>query len=89
MNQWIPATTPPRLVGDDALLMMESEEVLISDGKRIRVGFYRVWRAFDDDLLEDPAWVVSGSDGCLMYDAVAWMPLPDLPHESTLDDCQR
>jgi hypothetical protein len=80
MNKWIPATTPPRLVGDDALLMMESEEVLISDGKCIRVGCYRVWLAFDDDdPLEDPAWVISGSDGYLVDDAVAWMPLPDLP----------
>ena len=79
MNKWIPVAAPPRLVDDELLLVRESEEVLISDGKCIRVGFYRVWREFDDDSFEDPTWVISGCDGYVMTDVVAWMPLPDLP----------
>jgi len=84
-SEWIPATRPPRLVEENPYLFSDSEEVLISDGKRIRVGVYRVWDSFDDDPFEE-LWVISDSGGHTMENVVAWKPLPLLPHGELHDN---
>ena len=74
MSEWIPVSQPPTMTEHGGLLL--SEDALVTDGKRITVG----WLLHDVD---DPAcprpWWSWRDDDAELGDVTHWMPLPPLP----------
>lgn len=52
-----------------------SEDILITDGKKIWVGYFQVW----DDEISMEEWKMSGPDGYEIVRPTHWARLPDLP----------
>lgn len=74
-NNWTKVSDDlPALIPDEFCGFLDSENVLITDGKTINVGHRRLW-----DESEVSEWVIKGRDGYLMKNVIAWMHLPELP----------
>ena len=67
---------------EDYISFTHSRDVLVYDGKQVRIGHLQVW----EDNEYPPQWRESGRDGYEINGVTHWMPLPEPPGVYTLTD---